>query len=210
MNVELKKKSNRSRVVLILLILLFAAPIAIPWLALKNETLYELLHPKSTKSFGDLISPARPLADIHFIQLDGTDYPIDNMHQKWSYLYISDRGCDQDCIDSLTKVRDARYAQSGDALRVNYYLILTNYNQQNDLANLIKEHPRMTVLTLDNKVAAQFLDQFRIDGESSVLEAGRVYLVDPIGNLMMSYPQGFHRDGLLKDLKKILHYSQIG
>ena len=210
MNELPQKKSNRSRVIFILLVLLFIAPIAIPWLALKNETLYELLHPKSTKSFGDLISPARPLADIHFVQLDGADYPIDNMHQKWSYIYISDTGCDQDCIDSLAKVRDARYAQSGDALRVNYYLILTNYSQQNDLAGLIKEHPRMTVLILDDEKAAQFLEQFRIDGEPAVIGAGRVYLVDPIGNLMMSYPRGFHRDGLLKDLKKILHYSQIG
>ena len=40
--------------------------------------------------------------------------------------------------------------------------------------------------------------------------AGRVYLVDPLGNLMMSYPRGGPDKALLADIKKLLRLSHIG
>jgi len=40
--------------------------------------------------------------------------------------------------------------------------------------------------------------------------AGRSYLVDPLGNLMMSYPADAAPKGMLKDLKRLLRLSHIG
>jgi cytochrome oxidase Cu insertion factor (SCO1/SenC/PrrC family) len=40
--------------------------------------------------------------------------------------------------------------------------------------------------------------------------AERVYIIDPLGNLMMYYPPGAEPGGMLKDLQKLLKYSQIG
>ena len=42
------------------------------------------------------------------------------------------------------------------------------------------------------------------------LAEGRLYLVDPLGNLMMSYERGAPVKGLLDDLKKLLNLSHIG
>jgi len=41
-------------------------------------------------------------------------------------------------------------------------------------------------------------------------DAKRVYIIDPLGNLMMYYPPGADPGGMLKDLKKLLKYSKIG
>ena len=41
-------------------------------------------------------------------------------------------------------------------------------------------------------------------------DAGRIYVVDPLGNLVMSYPAGADRKGLIKDLEKLLRLSHIG
>jgi hypothetical protein len=38
----------------------------------------------------------------------------------------------------------------------------------------------------------------------------RIYLVDPLGNLMMSYPGDADATGMKKDLQRLLKVSQIG
>jgi hypothetical protein len=38
----------------------------------------------------------------------------------------------------------------------------------------------------------------------------RVYLVDPLGNFMMSYPADADPTGMRKDLARLLRISQIG
>ena len=45
---------------------------------------------------------------------------------------------------------------------------------------------------------------------AAALAAGRLYLVDPLGNLMMSYERDAPVKGLLDDLKKLLNLSHIG
>jgi hypothetical protein len=40
--------------------------------------------------------------------------------------------------------------------------------------------------------------------------AGRVYVIDPLGNLMMSYAAEANPKGLLEDMKRLLKLSHIG
>jgi hypothetical protein len=40
--------------------------------------------------------------------------------------------------------------------------------------------------------------------------AGRIYLVDPLGNLLMSYAPDAPDKALLTDVKKLLRLSHIG
>jgi hypothetical protein len=40
--------------------------------------------------------------------------------------------------------------------------------------------------------------------------ADRVYLIDPLGNLMMSYAADARPKGMLEDLKKLLRLSHVG
>ena len=51
--------------------------------------------------------------------------------------------------------------------------------------------------------------QALVDGVS-MQGAERIYIVDPLGNLMMYYPPGADPGGMHKDLKKLLKYSKIG
>ena len=45
---------------------------------------------------------------------------------------------------------------------------------------------------------------------ASTAQAPRVYLIDPLGNLMMVYPAGAKAKGMLEDLKRLLRLSSIG
>jgi hypothetical protein len=41
-------------------------------------------------------------------------------------------------------------------------------------------------------------------------DSHRIYLVDPLGNVMMFYPAGAPAKGMLEDMKRLLRLSQIG
>jgi hypothetical protein len=44
----------------------------------------------------------------------------------------------------------------------------------------------------------------------SPVVAARIYLVDPLGNLMLSYAPDANPKGMLDDLKRLLRLSHVG
>jgi hypothetical protein len=46
--------------------------------------------------------------------------------------------------------------------------------------------------------------------KSLAFSPGTLYLIDPLGNIMMYYPQNIAPKGILKDLEHLLKVSQIG
>ena len=67
----------------------------------------------------------------------------------------------------------------------------------------------MDTVALSADQLRQLVGFFRID-DTPILDAGRVYIVDPLGNLMMYYRPDADAGGLLKDLRKLLKFSRIG
>ena len=74
---------------------------------------------------------------------------------------------------------------------------------------LLEEHPGLQVVKPDTDMLQGFLTQFRISNDDAAVE-GRVYLVDPLGNLMMRYPVDAKPKGILKDILRLLKTSWIG
>jgi hypothetical protein len=74
---------------------------------------------------------------------------------------------------------------------------------------LAKDYKDTTVTLLRTDQAAQIAADFLLDG-IPMLDAERVYIIDPLGNLMMFYPPEADPSGMLKDLRKLLKYSKIG
>jgi hypothetical protein len=75
-----------------------------------------------------------------------------------------------------------------------------------DMEYLLREHPGLIVARFDKpEVIAPFVQ------DTAKPEAtGRIYLIDPLGNLMMSYAPDAPSMGLLEDIKKLLNLSHIG
>ncbi len=58
--------------------------------------------------------------------------------------------------------------------------------------------------------AAALIDAFPAYNGVAPQRAQRTYIVDPLGNLMMSYAPGSASKGMLEDMKKLLKLSHIG
>jgi hypothetical protein len=63
---------------------------------------------------------------------------------------------------------------------------------------------------VDNDAGKSLLALFPSIEGGQPLDARRIYMVDPLGNLMMSYAPGTDPRSIYQDIKKLLKLSHIG
>lgn len=199
-------ESNRgsSRAQLWLLAALFLVPLAIAFVMYYGAG----WRPGGLVNKGDLIDPPRPLKPNTF--LSPQDLPIeeDVLTGKWTLVYIGNGQCDARCREALTLMRQTRLALGKDAARVRGVFFATA--DCCDVSYLDEEHAGLIVARADEVSDREWLAQFPQYGDVPVDQAGRIYIVDPLGNLMMSYAPDAPDKALLEDLKKLLKLSHIG
>jgi hypothetical protein len=150
---------------------------------------------------GMLITPARPLPHLALPQWPaGT--AVDALHGKWSLVYLGSGQCAADCRASLIVMRQTRLELNTDMTRVARVYLVTG--QCCALGQLAHEHPGLVIQDAAGPAAALLLQLFPAE------RAHTVFVVDPLGNLMMSYDAHSNPRGLLEDLQKLLRLSQIG
>ena len=200
-------KLTKSRLQLILLITFFAAPIIAAMIMMGYVKQHGVA---KTKNHGDLVVPARPLQDFAFKTIDGKQFKFSELRKKWLLLYINTSECDQACEQALYGMRQSRAGQKGEHKRIDLVYISINGLPTASLQKVLNDHSLLQVLHGDTQAVANWVKQFDLEGKEAAATAGRVYIVDPIGNLMMSYEKGFDVKGMGNDLIHLLKVSQIG
>jgi len=164
--------------------------------------------PSGDVSKGDLIDPARPLPELALATMDGPPTDATFLHGHWTMLYVGDGRCDEHCRKALYLTRQSRTALNKDMDRVQRVLLVTGGCCDREF--LAREHPDLVVARADDSAAAPLLAPFPSYDGVPVEVAGRIYLVDPLGNLLMSYSPDAPDKALLTDVKKLLRLSHIG
>jgi len=196
---------RRGRRQLLLLAALFFVPLAIAFWMYYGPTGWR---PSGDASKGDLIDPARPLAAIALTTADGTQTQPDFLRGKWSMVYVGDGLCDERCRKALYLTRQSRIALNKDMDRVQRVFLVTG--RCCDRSFLAQEHPDLLVVRVDDGASAALLEPFPTYGGVPLADAGRIFIVDPLGNLLMSYAPTAPDKALLTDMKKLLRLSHIG
>ncbi len=183
--------------------LLIAALFLVPVIVVFGLYYGGIWRPAGSSAKGELIHPARPLEISGLRHADGKPAGADVFQAKWTLLYIGDGACDEACRTALTYGRQTRIAVGKDMDRV-HRVFLTTGNCC-DQQYLVTEQPGLVALDASSPEAQKLLAQFPGD------QARSLYIVDPLGNLMMRHDatQVINKD-LLGDLKKLLKLSHIG
>ncbi len=121
----------------------------------------------------------------------------------WTLLLWGAADCGLDCEAGLFKMRQARLALGRNRGRVHTaYLLPPGAPFEIQPPELVHRHPRLVV--------ARLAGGARLLHTLSKLPPGRVYIVDPHGNLMMGYAPDATARGIVGDLKRLLRASRIG
>jgi cytochrome oxidase Cu insertion factor (SCO1/SenC/PrrC family) len=183
--------ARRGRRNILLLALVFFGP-----LMLAALMYYGVLdfRPASTTNYGRLIDPP--------ITLDPDATEPTGMRGRWT-LIVPVRGrCESVCRARLQEIRDVRLVLGAEADRVTRVLLSDSAPPSGDW--LSAEQPGLVVVSPGS---GAWEPLWRVFEE---LTLPGVYLVDPLGNVMMAYPADPDQKLLLKDLKKLLKLSRIG
>jgi len=200
------KPVRRSRIKLIVLAIVFMIPILAAYFFYK----FPQYQPTATSNNGVLYKPVVALKDFQLKTADAKPYSLADMRGKWSLIYIGKSDCDMACQETLLKARDARWAQGMEATRIRYYYLLSADTFNGDLKKLNKDYPGLIMLQGDRAARKGLIAQFRVNASQVPGSDNRLYLVDPVGRLLMHYPYGFRHIGLMEDLKHLLKWSRIG
>ena len=151
---------------------------------------------------GMLIDPPRPLTVAGIALADGRLAPPDVFEGHWSLVY-SAAACNERTGELLNELAHVRVALDKDAGRVRRVLL---HGGQCASFEFPSQDADLLVLSAAGPGGEAFQAQFplAVDGGHGI------YIVDPHGNLMMSYPAAGSARGLLKDLERLLRLSNIG
>ncbi len=164
--------------------------------------------PEGHTNYGELIAPARPLPAVTLIDAQSVVQDDGALKGKWSFVYVGSASCDAACSDKLYQIRQIRTLLNEKRLRVQrVYLAPDVTALAAAYEQLSAEHPDLKFVTqADNGQAlAEFIREAAPEADAQTL-----YLVDPLGNLMMLYRGASESPGILKDIKRLLRVSQIG
>jgi len=196
----------RSRSMLLLLVAIFAAPFALSWY-LFNFT--GVGRNNASASHGQLLIPPRPLPEAPLYDLAGRR-EAGVLRTRWSLLYLIPSSCERPCVDALDRLRQLRLALGRHSQRVQRVLVVYGTFPPDLPVTVSGNFPGQLVMAgsaVDGAVPGY---SFRLFDGDTPLSAGRVYLVDPMGNLMLAWHPGTDAAAIIADLKRLLRYSGAG
>lgn len=178
----IQKHSSSKPTALALLFLLFILPGCLALL------FYQ--HPQwlggQTTNHGQFISP--------MIKLDSLN------QQKWHLLLISDQACDSQCLTQLDKLARLRLALGRLSRKVDLRLMVTEKSLLPN--NTIRK--QMEEIALASQVLSPIEKQLLIKRR---YQRG-VFIVDPHGYMILSYPLDMQQKPIYKDLKHLIKVAR--
>lgn len=195
---------TRSRLTLLLVFGLFAAPVIFAWLAF---FVFEDWRPTGTSNHGELIAPPVALRFASLSVIEGEPLQEAFLQGKWTYVMWAGAECGKDCHERLYLMRQVRLAQGKNIDRIQRLLLVQGMGGQ-ELRALQAQFPGLVIAYGDRAELSGLASQFA--PENTGQEKGRMYLIDPMGNLMMRYAADAEPKGIVKDLGRLLKISYVG
>nr|WP_229223802.1 redoxin domain-containing protein [Duganella sp. sic0402] len=174
---------------------------------------YYVIKPKGGQTnYGALIDPrAYPIPAMASTTLDGKPARLEDYKGKWIMLKVGPSDCAADCQDQLFAMRQLRTMQGKEADRIERVWLITDDQPLETM--LLRVNDGTHMLRAPAAVLEKWLP---LEGGAADRASEHMYLIDPLGNLMMRFPKGAVSSDVEKvkrvhkDIAKLLKASAIG
>lgn len=184
---------RNAKITLTALILVCTLPVIASYLA------FYVWKPQDQVNYGQLIAPAA-LPEATLVVPDGRP-PVDraSLDGHWTLVYAGAAACDDACRDALYATRQTRVAQGKEMERVARLWLVTDAAE-----------PNPEVLATYSELQVAHADATWLSLLPGAEHGVHVFLVDPLGNVMMRFPEQADIKLVIKDLRRLLKYSGLG
>lgn len=187
----------RGRLKLLLVLLACAAPV------LASYFTYYVIRPEGRVNYADLVEPQRSVLDLSVLALDGAAETLGSLRGKWLLVTVGAPACDTSCEQSLYNIRQVRLTTGRERDRVQRLWLLNSPGEPSP--DLLAKHDGLIV----RRIATALLEE-RFPVPQGGRIADHVFIIDPLGNLMMRFPAQADPSRMKKDLNKLLRASRVG
>jgi hypothetical protein len=176
------------------ILVLCAAPVVAAWLA------YFVWPPASRVNYGELIEP-HPLSDPDLERVGDGRFRLSSLRGKWLLVQLDGGGCGEACRSKLMYMRQLRLTQGKDMDRIERVWLVTD------------------AAPVDPALVREFEGTYPVRAAGSPLvrefpaaddAKQHIYLVDPLGNLMLRWSGAPDPNGMKRDLSRLLRASRVG
>jgi hypothetical protein len=191
-------RSNRLK--LLLVIAICAAPV------IASYIVYYFVRPDARSNYGTLIEPQRPMPALHLKTLDGRPFDAASLRGKWLMVMIAGGDCPEECAKRLFHLRQVRLTTGKERDRVERVWLIPDAAPLPTI--VIRAYDGTQMLRADPGELAKWLPTEPGEPESAYAE--HIYIVDPLGHLMLRFPRDADPNRTKRDLSKLLMASGIG
>jgi len=192
----MQKNVNPHRAKLVLVMGIFALPVLASYLA------YFVWQPQGgARNYGALISPVTLAETLTLTTIEGAQLPLKNLRGKWLLVQVDAAACAHECEQKMYAMRQVRLMQGAEQERVQRLWLIAD--AQEPRAALKKEYDGTQWLTDPQRAVIA-----KLTAEGDVKQY--IYMIDPLGNLMMRWPANPDIKRMFKDIERLLKASQIG
>lgn len=197
-NLTWHKKQQEGRWKLLFIIVVCISPLLLSYLT------YFVIKPESRTNYGAFIdAKAYPIPKLESTGLDGKLQSLEALKGKWIMLQVDSGDCQASCNKKMHDMRQLRIAQGKERNRIERVWLITDKKTLEP--TLLQEYEGTKMLRTKYELIQKWLPT-----EPGTLATDHIYLIDPLGNLMMRFPQDANANKIKKDLSRLLKASGIG
>ncbi len=192
------QRQHAGRWKLFAVIAICAAPLILSYLT------YYVIKPEGRTNYGTLLDPrAYPMPDLGATTLDGKRSGLEAWKGKWIMLQVNPADCAEACKRKLYEMRQLRLTQGKEMDRVERVWAITDDQPLDTI--VMREFDGTRLLRVKPEAIKGWLP---VEPGASAVD--HIYMIDPLGNLMMRFPKDPDPNKIKKDLSRLLKASRIG
>ena len=177
---DVERRTVRGRWRLLGVLIVCAAPVVASYFT------YYVVRPEGRRSYGELIEPQRPLPSVAATALDGKAAPLASLQGQWLLVSVAPGSCDAACEKHLYLQRQLRESLGKEKERMDWVWLVPDGTPVSPA--LLPALSQATVLRVPTDQLAAWLPPAQGHAVQDHL-----YLVDPLGNLMLRFPAALDR-----------------